>query len=686
MFRWIPYAMVRVAVFFVGGIAFAIRFPLTDLTQTLSVVAVIVVAYVTLRIFWRNNFLFGPVGLAAIFLLGYIRVQVHTSHNDPRHFKYESFDFYKIIITRYSEEKGKTWRTEAEVVSVHSDSGWRAKTGRVLLYFSKEDFTIPFHYGDELLIRGSPILVNPSSNPGEFDMQRHLFFKNIYHRHSLDGDHVKLIGSGGGNTFISSAITVRLWADNQLKTYVPGDRERATASALVLGVTDGLDDDLLQAYASTGAMHVLAVSGLHVSIIYWIILLAGKPLEKLKSGKVILAVGSVVILWIYAFVTGWSPSVLRAVMMFTFVALARPWRQSTNIYNTMAASAFCLLVYDPFFLMSVGFQLSYIAVFGIVFLHPHLYLLWEPRRRIWDEVWKVTSVSIAAQAATVPISLFYFHQFPNYFLIANLLVIPASFVVLVAGLAILPLSIVPVIASAAGFALGWVIYLMNQIVIIIGSLPFALIENIYVDSTQSWLLAAATLTVVLCLVERRLSWLWASLIFVIAFSAIDWIHLFTVVDRSHITLYNIRGRTAIDFIHRGKLLTYGDSIPAFQTAANRVRLGVKNEGSPMPVVQRSGCSVISWSGLDILIIRSPEFTPPNNLEVDMVVLANNATRSIPQIKCNKVIIDSSNSFYLAERLVGAANNEQQTTNSDFQPVRKGFIHSVFHHGAYQYSF
>ena len=669
--------MVRVTLFFVVGIAMAIFFP-ADVTRQAMIVGVVAMLSVYLVLcVTRWNLVLGAIGLVAIFLMGILRVHVHTARNDATHFANDSIAFYQVRIVKFSEEKASSWRTEGDVISVSSNGTWKDRVGRVLLYFNKKDFIEPFRYGDILLVRGSPSPVQPPSNPGEFDIQRHLFFKNIYHRHSLSKDQVLLIDSGSGNGFISSAIAVRLWSDRQLKTYIHGEREQATASALVLGVTDGLDDDLLKAYASTGAMHVLAVSGLHVSIIYWIILLAGKPLEKLISGKMILAAGSVVILWIYAFVTGWSPSVLRAVMMFTFVALARPWRQSTNIYNTMAASAFCLLVYDPFFLMSVGFQLSYIAVFGIVFLHPHLYRLWEPRRRIWDEVWKVTSVSIAAQIATVPISLFYFHQFPNYFLVANLLVIPASFVVLVAGLAILPLSVVPVLASAMGFFLQWVIYVMNQVVIVIGSLPFALISNIYIDAIQTWLLAAITLSAVLCLMFRRIRWLWLSFIMVIAFSVIDWIHLYDVVDRRHITIYNIRRLTAIDFIHGGRLLTFGDSIPAFQTAANRVKLGAQEDGTAVQRVERNGCALICWNDLQVLMIRSPFFTLPRNLEVDFIVISNNAVRSLPEItaeiKCRKVIIDSSNSFYFAERLLA-------------QSLPGGSVHSVLHHGAFQYSF
>jgi competence protein ComEC len=650
MFRWIPYAMVRVTLFFVAGIGVAIRFP------GIFGVEWVIAGTVCYLILHRYSF-GGAIGLIAIFLFGYTRTEIHTARNDPNHIIHHTTSSYRVVVTRYAEEKANSWKVEASVKGLY--------TGKVVLYLAKKDFPQPYSYGDILLIRGSPSLVKPPSNPGEFDLQRNLFFKNIYHQHYLRSGQVRLIGHEPGNLFISTAIDVRLWADKQLKTYVRGDREQATASALVLGVTDGLDPDLLQAYASTGAMHVLAVSGLHVSIIYWIILLLGKPLEKLKPGKTLLAVVSVVLLWIYAFVTGWSPSVLRAVMMFTFVAMARPWKQSTNIYNTMAASAFCLLIYDPFFLMSLGFQLSYIAVFGIVFIHPHLYLLWEPKRRLWDEIWKVVSVSIAAQVATVPISLYYFHQFPNYFLIANLLVIPASFVVLVVGLAVLPLAFLPVMASVVGFVLQWVIYLMNSIIVIIGSLPFAVIRNIYIDETQALLLAGINLSVLLCLLVKNIRWLWLSLLLTIAFSVIDWIHVTTVVRKNHITIYNIPQKTAFDLISRGQLYYYGDDDP-FRMATNRVRLGAR---SAKPVV--SSNNLVAWHGLRIMIAKDPL---PGNLSVDILILCDDRFTTLPAINCKKIIIDGSNSFYLADRLLRA-------------PVLPGVeVYSVAHSGAFQYSF
>lgn len=313
--------------------------------------------------------------------------------------------------------------------------------------------------------------------------------------------------------------------------------------------------------------------------------------------------------------------------------------------------------------MSVGFQLSYIAVFGIVFIHPHLYVLWEPKNRIWDEIWKVTSVSVAAQIATVPISLYYFHQFPNYFLVANLLVIPASFVVLVAGLAVLPLAALPIAAKAVGFILQWTIYLMNSIILFIGDLPLAVIKSIYIDGTQAILLAGISAGVLFCLIFKNIRWLWISFVLTVCFSVIDWIHLHNVVAKNHIIVYNIPKKTAVDLISNGRSVSYGD-FDAFHMSASRVELGAAS-------IEPTSDSLIIWKGLRILVGCKKI---PANIPVDILVISNSSVDSIPPIKCRKVIIDSSNSFYLAERLL-------------HQPMPPGVeVYSVLHKGAFQYSF
>ena len=359
----------------------------------------------------------------------------NTETNNPNHIvNANSIDFFRVVVSTAAVEKENSWKAEAEVEEINTEGEWKSATGTIMLYLSKEEFISP-EYGDVLLIKGQPQLVPPPSNPEEFDYRRFLSFKNIYHQRFIKKDNAKQIGFAPPGWIDYYALKTRKWADNTIRQYVSGEREKALASGLVLGITDGLDDELLSAYRATGTLHVLAVSGLHVGILYGIVLLILTPLNKLKKGPWIAAVISIAILWAYAFVTGLSPSVLRAVTMFSFVAIAKPGGHRTNIYNTLAVSAFLILWYDPFFIMSVGFQLSYLAVLVIVYVQPGLYNVWNPANRILDEIWKVSSVSIAAQISTFSLSLFYFHQFPNYFLMSNLVAIPASFVVLVLGLA-----------------------------------------------------------------------------------------------------------------------------------------------------------------------------------------------------------------------------------------------------------
>lgn len=662
MFQWMPYAMVRVTLFMGVGILLGITLPLPLSVATASISLVGVIALFTVSWACRlERTWLGAIGLLAVFMLGFVHVQFSTARYDPTHLihEHDAIDFYVAEVVRYNEEKVNSWRTEIEIQKARASDRWKPTSGRVLLYLAKTDYPVPFRYGDVLLIRGEPNEVSPPMNPGEFDWQRFLMFKNIYHQQYVRRGEAFRIDGGHGNGFVSTAIAVREWADRQLRTYVKGEQEQATASALVLGVSDRLDGTLLQAYASTGAMHVLAVSGLHVSIVYGILVLLGRPLEKTKAGQRVLAVLSVVLLWCYAFITGWSPSVLRAVTMFSFVALARPWKQSTNIYNTMAASAFCLLLYDPFFIMSVGFQLSYLAVFGIVFLHAHLYRLWEPESRFWDEVWKVVSVSVAAQISTLSISLYYFHQFPVYFLLANMLVIPVSFVVLVGGLAVLPATLLPWVAACVGFFVRCAIKFMNFCIVQLGNLPGSVVTGIYVDGWQSIALSILLLGLILTLLRKGAFWARVAFVGAISFAAIGWRWTTLSAGKDHLTIYHSPGQTHIEFMSKGWYQDWVDSMQVKKRDVDhfhRIQVGSDRYVGPIASWAQSGCSLIYWKGIVLLVVREREFRLPKGLKPDLVVLANGAASSIAlvaeQTHCNWVVIDSSNSFYIADKLLG----------------------------------
>ena len=197
-------------------------------------------------------------------------------------------------------------------------------------------------------------------------------------------------------------------------------KEYAVVSALVAGYTDDLDIETMKAFADTGTLHVLSVSGMHVGIIYYVLNLLLLFLSKHRYGNILRVLILLSFLWLYSMITGMSAAVMRSAAMLSFIIVGKSFNRYVNTYNIIAASIFFLLIMNPFTLMDVGFQLSYISVIGIIWLQPHIYSIFDFNTKWKDEIWKVVSVSIAAQIATFPLGIFYFHQFPNYFLPSNL--------------------------------------------------------------------------------------------------------------------------------------------------------------------------------------------------------------------------------------------------------------------------
>ncbi|HEY3429993.1 MAG TPA: ComEC/Rec2 family competence protein, partial [Cyclobacteriaceae bacterium] len=577
-----------------------------------------------------------------------------------------------------------SWKTEGEIQAVQFGNEWVERSGKVLLYFSKRAFQNPFQYGDVVLVNGNPVLVPDPANPGEFDYKRFLTYRKIYHQHFISvGDALK-IGNEPPFSIMAYSIKARVWAEGVLKKYLKGEREQATASALVLGVSDGLDNDLIGAYAATGSLHVLSVSGLHVGIIYWLILLFLRPLQKTTTGKWTLAFISIVVLWGYAFVTGLSPSVLRAVTMFSFVAVASPWTKRTNIYNTLAASAFCLLLYEPYLIMSVGFQLSYLAVIGIVYLQPLFSRLWEPKQWLWDNIWQITCVSIAAQLATFALGILYFHQFPVYFLFSNLFVIPLSFVVLVGGIGLIAVSWIHTVADLVGFLLEWVIKFLNAVVIEMEALPFSLIDNVYITTLQCWLLIGMIVFTIILIRFRKFYATTAMAACIAMFCVLEWNHFYEKINTEKLTVYKVTGHTAMDIVDRGLAYFFTDSILAedrerlrFHIRPNRLQSGVHAVFTDVKfdfVQEYQGCRLIMWKGITIAQIYNQEFSLPKATPLNYVILGNNAIHHIADLKdlkFERLILDSSNSFYFADRML---KESQQSSLK---------IYSVLHQGAFE---
>ena len=661
MLSWVPFAMVRITLFLTGGILLAIYRPNLISEQVtfcilITLICVYLISVFTLRSWrWVKTFN-GFIGLLAIFFFGYLHLLIRTDSRHGDHLLNEKAEVvaYEAILRSAPESRAKSWKLQVQLVRVKTDR-WKEKRGTVMLYVSKKSMAqIPWSYGDRLLIKGTPNELRPPANPNEFDFKRFLSFRNIYHQQFVLADQIRFIRHAERKGFIYYSHQVRAWASEVIRKNIPGEQEQAIAMALVLGVTEGIDTDLQNAYAASGAMHVLAVSGLHVGIIYGIILVLLRPLNSYAWSRWIVAGISILLLWSFAFVTGLSPSVLRAVTMFSFIALARPLGWRTNIYNTLAASAFVLMIYNPFLIMSVGFQLSYLAVLGIVYLQRPIYNLWEIENRAGDWIWQITCVSIAAQIATFALGMLYFHQFPVYFLVSNLFVIPLSTLVLIGGIILLVISAWSWLALLVGKLVVVLIQLLNWLVFKTEELPFSLISNIHLTTFQCWVIMMILLSIIFMIQYRSVKGLYLAGILTLIFVFTQYLHFRNWVDRKQFVVYSISGHSAMEWIESGVSYFKADSTlqsdeerMRFHIRPNRLQRGVIAVNKEIPFKQKlpQNLETFYWQGNRIIFVQNREAQLPASGEIDYLVVGRNSIspQAIKNLSVRKIILDGSNS-------------------------------------------
>ena len=359
-----------------------------------------------------------------------------TWHKDIRNEKnwYGHYlDSSSYIIATIKEpcvEKAKSYKALATVNFIANGDTTYSATGDVLLYLAKDSgIKIP-QYGDKIIFSNNLQQIKNSGNPGAFDYARYSAFHQLFHQAYLKKndwhliEHTKLAG------YKSYIFDLREKIKNIIYNYIPGDDEKAIAVALLIGYKVDLDKDLVQAYSNAGVVHLIAISGLHMGIIYSILFWLFTKIPFVKRSKKARLVLILLCLWSFALLTGASGSVLRSAFMFSFIATGIAFNKKASIYNSMAASAFLLLCYNPFLLWDVGFQLSYFAVLGIVISQPFIVKWFYFKNKFVNAIWQLSSVSLAAQLFTFPICMYYFHQLPLLFLLSNLIAIPLTTIAL----------------------------------------------------------------------------------------------------------------------------------------------------------------------------------------------------------------------------------------------------------------
>ena len=571
---------------------------------------------------------------------------------------YKPNDFILVRIDEPVIEKNKSYKANAYVEGIIKNDSLIKTQGKIIVYFAKDSAAGLLNYGDKILIHKNIQTIKNSGNPGSFNYQRYASFQQLFHTIFLkEKDWVKT-NERQVSWFKQFIFSAREKILDILKKNIGDNKdELGIAEALLIGYTNDLDNDLVQAYSNTGVVHVIAISGMHLGLIYVMLVWVFGKLPFIKKSKIIQVVLILSCLWLFSLLTGASASVLRSAVMFSCIAIGKNFFKQASIFNSLAASAFILLCYNPYYLWDVGFQLSYLAVIGIIIFQKPIYNTIYIKNKYVNEVWKLVAISIAAQLLTFPICIYYFHQFPNLFILTNIIAVPLSSLILYLEIAMISLSWIPFIGTWLGKLTQWLVWLMNKIILFVNDFPFAVWDNLLASILTTLLLYVVVVTCCIWLIKKKKEYLKFSLLTLLCFVLLQSFMQWQIKNQQKLIVYNVPQHQAIDFVSGNTYKFIGDSIllvdgilQNFHLKPGRIKLQLNQR-----VDSLSNCfakkNFYQFNTKKIILIDEPiAFNSlTTKINVDIILISKNPKLHIPQLasvfNCKTIVFDASNSLW-----------------------------------------
>ena len=497
LFREIPF--LRLFVPLCAGVIVADAMPrLEAIVITAGVVAL---AVMSLRVGKKRFIPDSLFGLALVLFLASSGYLLHVICLKRAGDIGEKRQTMAVRLSEYPRKRSGSYSFRARIVTVAGDKSQSSPGGSLLLYFMSDTVPSDWQPGDVLRLHVTPRHIENYGNPCEFNYRRYLegqgirymaFFRARDFDIRIPASHLTLMERSAR---ISHEM-ISLFAGAGLH-----DEALGLVTALTIGEKELLHKDHLNAFSRAGAMHVMAVSGLHVGMISlalsWILFFMRGKLRRLK------AVIIIALLWCFAFITGMSPSVMRATIMFTFLQTGSLMQRPASAMNNLLASAFILTVIRPPVIFEAGFQLSYLAVTFILVFYHRLYMLFRPGNRVIRYLWQVIALSLVAQAGTMPLTVKLFNIFPLFFLLTNIVIIPVTFLVLVGAMLLMLFSPVHAISSLLAVLLDGLARLALGFTGAISSFDHAVLGNVGMTTAETVTLITAMALLLTALLRIR---------------------------------------------------------------------------------------------------------------------------------------------------------------------------------------
>lgn len=646
--RLLNFTIVKLTACLVIGIVIGYFFNM-PLHLSLVLTSISLVFLLVLYLIAKKQFIktvwFGVFSFITMILVGILVTNFHNEKNHSKHYTQllsKEKDSLKTITFRIREVLKPSSYYDKYIVDLLEVDNTKV-SGKSLLNIQKDSLTTSLKV-DAIYIAETPFkdLISPL-NPNQFNYKKYLEKTYIYHQlFTSEASLFKI--KPNKTTLFGTANNIRNHINERLKCYNFDADELAIINALLLGQRQDVSEEVYTSYTNAGAIHILAISGLHIGIILLILQYVFKPIERIKYGKLLSTVLIVSILWSFAIIAGLSASVTRAVTMFSVVAIALNLKRPTNIYNTLAISMFIILLFKPLFLFDVGFQLSYLAVFSIVSIDPLLYKLWKTKYWLPDKLWHTLTVTVSAQLGIIPLSLYYFHQFPSLFFLSNLVIIPLLGIILGYGIFLILLAVLNILPQFAATIYGYIISLMNHFVEWISAQESFLFKDIPFSISYVFVSYIGIIALIRFYIKRH----YASLrLFLIAILIGQCAIIYTTYERPknkfiifHKNRYSLLGNTFNNKMHMASDL---DSITEIK---NKI-IKDYTVGNHIKTIEKDSLQLVYLlNNKKVLVIDNLGVYNIKSFQPDYVLLRQspqiNLNRLIDSIKPKHIIADGSN--------------------------------------------
>ena len=548
------------------------------------------------------------------------------------------------------------------------------KKFKILTYFEKTTQSQNLVYGDRIALETKPEKYKNAGNPSEFDYAFYLANRNIFYTTFVKQQQWNYLGYSPSNKIFAFAKSLRNKLLIKLKSNTYFDNTYEVSAAILLGYDYLMDEETEQDFVRAGAMHILCVSGLHVGVIFMVFSVLLNFLKVNYAGRMLRMVLLLASVWAYALLTGMSPSVQRAATMLSFFIVGEASGRLRDNYNTLAASAFVMLLFNPALVFSVGFQLSYAAVLGIISVYRPVFNLLYFENVALKYLWSVLAVSIAAQLGTFPIATHYFHYFPTYFWVVNLFVIPFSFLVIVSGFAFFLVSWIPVLSTAFGWLTSLWVLVLSKGVAFVELLPFYGVEDIYMPWIKLLTVYLIFITLFHLLFKSRFLLLKYVIFLVLILMVFNTAVKYRNLLQSEMVCYNVKNQSVVEFMDGGNSLLVADSVflanenvRDFILKSNHIDKGIRKVeefeygcdsyfNSQNLLID--GCFIGFHNKRYLLLSTTDSVYCPDNIpqmHFDAVIVCGNKTIDISKlcryVSFDKIIISSSVSDWKSRRLL-----------------------------------